>query len=361
MPLRYWVNCPECAYRAYRYRNVKRCPDCGEQLVREEGGQPPREWRLDPGKAWDKPASAEPSPGLKPSRKEKMNQPLILVTNDDGFESEGLWAAVDAVVPLGEVMVVAPDRQWSGAGRAMLPHVTGHLVQARVEVNGQSIEAYALDATPALTVVHGVIELAPRRPDLVVSGINSGANLGMEVTVSGTVGAALEGGAFGIPAMAVSLEMDPAYHLTGDDGADYNAAQAFTQLFARSLLDSPLPYDVHALNINVPRQATADTGWWLTRLSRQRYYQPLPPDRTRGEGRPGYKLLIEPNQAEFDSDVWAVLVDGVVSVTPLSLDLTARVDLGALHSCLKGDSAACLEATDPWPFPVSNPQPATVS
>jgi len=289
-----------------------------------------------------------------------MNQPLILVTNDDGFESEGLWAAVEAVVPLGEVLVVAPDRQWSGAGRSMPHHVTGRLVQDVVPIDGQPVRAYAVEATPALAVVHGVVELVPRRPDLVVSGINFGANLGIEVTVSGTVGAALEGAAFGIPSLAVSLEMDPAYHLTGDDGADYTAAKAFTRLFAQFLLDSTLPYDVHVLNVNVPRQATADTAWWLTRLSRRRYFQPLPPDRAHGQGRPGYALLVDAEQAELDSDVWAVLVDRVVSVTPLSLDLTARVELGALYACLRGESAACLGVPEPWPFPVIDPRPVAV-
>jgi len=289
-----------------------------------------------------------------------MERPLILVTNDDGFESEGLWSAVEAVLPLGEVLLVAPDRQWSGAGRSMPHHVTGRLVKASVEVSGQAVSAYAVDASPALAVVHGVIELAPRRPDLVVSGINFGANLGIEVTVSGTVGAALEGAALGIPSLAVSLEMDPAYHLSGDDGADYTAARAFTRLFARFLLGSSLPYDVHALNVNVPRQATADTAWWLTCLSRQRYFQPLPPDRANGQGRPGYKLLADPEQAELDSDIWAVLVDHVVSVTPLSLDLTARVDLGTLHACLRGDSVDHCDMTDPWPFPVMDPRPMAV-
>jgi 5'-nucleotidase len=271
-----------------------------------------------------------------------MEHPLILVTNDDGFESRGLWAAVEVVLPLGEVLVVAPDRQWSGAGRSMPHHVTGRLVQTTAKVDGRAVTAYAVDASPALAIVHGIVELASRRPDLVVSGINSGANLGIEVTVSGTVGAALEGAAFGIPSMAVSLDMDAAYHLTGDEGADYAAARAFTRLFAQILLDSSLPHDVYALNINVPRQATADTAWWLTRLSRHRYFQPLPPDRSNGQGRPGYKLLTDPEQAEFDSDVWAVLVDGVVSVTPLSLDLTARVDLAELHTCLQTDLIGCV-------------------
>ena len=202
-----------------------------------------------------------------------MERPLILVTNDDGFGSEGLWAAVEAVLPLGEVLVVAPDRQWSVRGRSMPHHVTGRLVEVTVNANGRAVRAYAADASPALAIVHGVVELLPRPADLVVSGINFGANLGIEVTVSGTVGAALEGAAFGIPSMAVSLEMDAVYHLTGDDRADYAAAKTFTRLFADSLLDLSLPYDVHALNINVPRRATADTTWWLTRLSRRRYFE----------------------------------------------------------------------------------------
>ncbi|MBN1811762.1 MAG: 5'/3'-nucleotidase SurE [Anaerolineae bacterium] len=289
-----------------------------------------------------------------------MERPLILVTNDDGFESEGLWAAVESVLSLGEVLVIAPDRQWSGAGRSMPQNVTGQLVESVVNVGDRQVKAYAVDATPALAVVHGVTELAPRRPALVVSGINFGANLGIEVTISGTVGAALEGGAFGIPAMAVSLEMDQAYHLSGNRKADYTAAKAFTQQFAQFLLDSTLPYDVHALNINIPRQATASTAWWLTRLSQRRYFEPLPPDRANGQGRPGYKLLADPEQAELDSDVWAVLVDHVVSVTPLSLDLTARVELGALHACLLGEITACFNAPEPWLFPLGDPRPVAV-
>jgi 5'-nucleotidase len=290
-----------------------------------------------------------------------MERPLILVTNDDGFESEGLWVAVEAVLPLGEVLVVAPDRQWSGAGRSMPPHVTGHLVRDTIEFDGQPVTVCALDASPALAVVHGVIELAPRRPSLVVSGINSGANLGTEVTISGTVGAALEGGAFGIPAMAVSLEMDAAHHLTGDYDADYTAARAFTRLFAEQLLAYGLPYDVQALNINIPADATPDTSWWLACLSRRRYYLPKAPDRANGQGRPGYAQAVEGQQAELDSDVWALLVDRVVSVTPLSLDLTSRTDFSALDSWLRSRSWANLKLQREWLLPLAEPTPAVAS
>jgi 5'-nucleotidase len=264
-----------------------------------------------------------------------VERPLILVTNDDGVESAGLWAAVEALTPLGEVLVVAPDRQWSGGGRSKPPDITGRFVTASREVDGEQVTAYGVDASPAQAVVHGVLEYAPRPPALVVSGINFGANLSMEVTVSGTVGAALEAGAFGIPALAVSLEMDPKYHFTGDDGADYSAAQAFTQQFARRLLTYALPCDVDALNINIPAGARPDTPWQFTRLSRCRYFVPLPPDRANGQGRPGYKLIEDATQTEPDSDIWALKVDHAVSVTPLSLDLTSRVDWNLMAPWLR--------------------------
>jgi 5'-nucleotidase len=289
-----------------------------------------------------------------------MERPLILVTNDDGIDSKGLWAAVEAVLPLGEVLVVAPDCQWSGAGRSMPHNLTGRILPATREVNGERVIAYAVDASPALAVVHGVIELAPRRPALAVSGINFGTNLGIEVTISGTVGAALEAGAFGIPALAVSLEMDPAYHLTGDDAADYSAAMTFTQQFARHLLTYVLPYDVDALSVNIPSDATPHTPWRLTRLYRRRYFLPTAPDRAKGKGRPGYKRIEDARQAELDSDVWAVGVDGVVAVTPLSLDLTSRTDFDRIGPFLHTEPTACLNALEPFTLPARRSHPQLV-
>jgi 5'-nucleotidase len=272
-----------------------------------------------------------------------MERPLILITNDDGIESDGLWAAVEAVLPLGEVMVVAPDRQWSGGARSFPPYVTGRLLSTTTVIDGYEVATHAVDASPALSVVHGMVELAPRRPSLVISGINFGANLGTEVTVSGTVGAALEAGAWGIPAIAVSLEMEPDYHLSGNDQADYQAAAAFTKIFAERMISKLMPYDVHAINVNVPCDATPNTPWWLTRLSRCRYFLPTAPDRKNGQGRPGFKVIADYDQAEIDSDVRAVLIDRAVAVTPLSLDLTSRTDLAALDACLQDQTSACPE------------------
>jgi len=276
-----------------------------------------------------------------------MNYPLILITNDDGIDSSGLWAVVEAVLPLGEVLVVAPDRQWSGGGRSMPRDVSGRIQPAHREVDGRRVAAYAVDASPALAVDHGVVELASRRPALVVSGVNFGANLGIEVTISGTVGAALEGSAFGIPAMAVSLEMEAEHHLTGDDGADYAASQALIRRFAQHILTHALPHDVDILNINIPAGATPQTPWRLTRLSRRRYFLPVAPDRDNGEGRPGYKLIEDLQQSEPDSDIRAIMLDQVISVTPLSLDLTSRVDFATTNHQFRADQIGSMP-NDPY-------------
>jgi 5'-nucleotidase len=263
-----------------------------------------------------------------------MKQPLILLTNDDGITSPGLWAAAEAVRSLGEVLIVAPDRQWSGAGRAMPHDATGCIQALPQEINGVAIAAYAVDGSPAQVVQHGMLELAPRKPSLVISGINSGANITTDVTISGTVGAALEASAFGIPSLAVSLEMDPQYYLTGNDEADYTAAQAYIHQLAQQLLAVGLPYGIDVLNLNIPSSATPDTPWRLTRLSRYRYFDPLPPDRSTNQGRPGYRINQEPAKTELDSDLFAMLVDRIVSITPLSLDMTAQLRAYDLESML---------------------------
>lgn len=254
---------------------------------------------------------------------------LILVTNDDGIHSRGLWATVEAVLPLGKVLVVAPDRQWSGAGRAVPGNVTGQLRPIQPSVGNNSVAAYAVDASPAQAVIHGVLELAPHRPALVVSGINLGTNLGLDVTLSGTVGAALEAAAFGIPAMAVSLEVDAAYHHhhTGDPQTDFRAAIAFTRRLARYMLNHILPHDADVLNVNIPAGATPQTGWQFTRLARRRFFMPLAPNRAQGHGRPGYRQNEHFGGLEFDSDIWTICLERKISVTPLSLDLTASVAL----------------------------------
>lgn len=264
------------------------------------------------------------------------NRRLILLTNDDGIRSPGLWAAAHALEPLGFVTVAAPRQQSTGAGRSMPSQSEGSIHAETVVVNGHSWTVYGVEGTPAQAVQHAILELMPRRPDLVVSGINYGENVGSGVTISGTVGAALEGASFGIPGLAVSLETESQYHLSHSTEIDFTAATHFTQYFAQLLLTRPRPPDVDVLKVEVPDDATPDTPWQVTRLSRARYYLPVKPERAAltDKVKVGYRREYELGSLEPDSDVRA-LMDRVVSVTPLSLDMTSRVSLSELDRLLR--------------------------
>jgi 5'-nucleotidase len=263
-------------------------------------------------------------------------RPLILLTNDDGIEARGLWANVEALLPLGELLVAAPDRQWSGAGRAKLRGVTGHVSETVRLVAGERVRTMALDLTPAQIVDHVILERAPRRPDLVVSGINLGANLGHDVGLSGTVGAALEAAFFGIPALAVSLGIDERHDPISDEQANYSLVSPFTQQFAQLLLEQRMPLDVDVLNVNVPADAPPQAFWRLTCVSRFQHYVPIPRENPGMEGHMRHKQLDDYRHTEPDSDIWAMAVDHVVSVSPLSVDLTSRVRMDTLDSRLRG-------------------------
>ncbi|MEP7357401.1 MAG: 5'/3'-nucleotidase SurE [Anaerolineales bacterium] len=272
----------------------------------------------------------------------------ILLTNDDGIGSPGLWAAAQALAPLGYVTVAAPREQWSGAGRSMPVQTAGSIFVQDVNVNGQNWRVYAIDGTPAQVVQHSLVELMPRYPDLIVAGINYGENVGSGVTISGTIGAALEGASFGVPGLAVSLQTDARYHLSHSTDIDFTAAALFTHKFAKLMLSTQRPPDVDVLKIEVPEGAGQQTPWRITRLSRTRYYMPQKPVRPNlgDEIKIGYNRTVEPERLEPDSDVRA-LVDGVVSVTPLSIDITSRVDLATI--------AALLGQTGPDEPPVQVP------
>lgn len=264
--------------------------------------------------------------------------PLILLTNDDGITSPGLRAAVRAVLPLGEPLVVAPDRQRSGAGRSMPPGSTGRVARYPLEVDGRAVVAYQVDASPALAVLHGLLGLASRPPALLISGINFGENLGSDVTSSGTVGAALQGAVCGVPSMAVSLQTPKENHTKHSDDVDFAAATHFTRLFARQMLQVTLPFDVDVLKIDLPDDATPDTAWRLTRASRCSGFELLPPERASLDDVAllDYEPLSHPERAEPDSDIYAMRVERLVSVAPLSLDLTSRADFGELEALLCG-------------------------
>jgi len=259
-------------------------------------------------------------------------RPLILITNDDGIGSPGLHAAAVALEEMGEVLIVAPAHQQSGMGRSKPPTYEGRICRQTFKFNGRQVEGYCVEGSPAQVVEHGIIEIATRRPDLVVSGINYGENIGSGITVSGTVGAAMEGADLGIPALAVSLQTAPEHYLNPSDAVDMTVAAHFLRLLARQTLSAGLPPGVDLLKIDVPQSATPQTPWRWTRVSRQRYFYPVKPHRRRpiDPGPMGFEIRIDMDTLEPDSDIRAVAIDGVVSVTPLTLDMTAGVQVGLL-------------------------------
>ena len=267
----------------------------------------------------------------------RLDLPLILVTCDDGIESPGLRAAVRAVLPLGEVVVSAPCAQQTGAGRSLPASHDGAIHTVEYEVDGQRIPAYGVHGSPAQAVLYALLEVVDREPALCVSGINFGENVGSGVTGSGTVGAALEAADQGVPALAASLETAKEFHYNHSEAVNFDAAIHFTRLFAGRLLSRQLPADVDLLKLEVPADATPDTAWRVTRLSRQRYWRSLPTGRRylSEKRRLDYDVVVDHDTLEPDSDIHAITVSRVVSVTPISLDLTSRVSFAELEELLE--------------------------
>lgn len=264
-------------------------------------------------------------------------EPQILLTNDDGILSPGLWAAAEALDELGFVTVVAPRDQSSGTGRSYPSTSDGKLSAEKLVVNGKEWTIHAVGGTPAMAVLYGIFYLIEGKPDLIVSGINYGLNVGSGVTVSGTVGAALEGAAAGIPSLAISLETDKEYHASYSIDIDFQPAGYFTKYFASRLLTNEMPHDVQVLKVEVPRDATRETPWQISRLSPRGFYVPTAPEDIAAAeiNGIGYDLAPDFDQSPTGTDSHTVINQRAVAVTPLSLDLTSRVDLGKLRDLLK--------------------------
>lgn len=242
-----------------------------------------------------------------------MADPLILVTNDDGVHAPGIRALVPALGGLGEVWVVAPDREASASGQSL---TLKHPLRAeKVEPN-----VVAVDGTPADCVNLAIVKLLPRRPALVVSGINRGGNLGDDIFYSGTVGAAREATFFGVPAIAVSL--------AARADLDYTPAAEFTRRLAELVIERGLP-ERTLLNVNVP--AGRPAGVAVTVQGRRSH------EGTILEGldpRNHTYYWIEEGRDDWESDQMSdifAIRSGLVSVSPLQADTTNHRVVGALR------------------------------
>jgi 5'-nucleotidase len=231
---------------------------------------------------------------------------LILLTNDDGIHSAGLQALADHLKPLGRVVVVAPDRERSAIGHALTLH-------APLRAEEICKDRWAVSGTPTDAISLGICGLLKETPDLVVSGINKGGNMGDDLTYSGTVAAAMEATLMGVPAIAISLA---AQSFNYDDFSD---AAAIARQLATTVLEHGLPADTF-INVNVPDRKPL--GMRVTRQGK-RIYEDAVVEKLDPRGRSYY--WIGAGELSFQNltgtDFHAVH-NGYVSVTPLHLDLT---------------------------------------
>ena len=276
--------------------------------------------------------------------------PLILVTNDDGIFSPGLLAAVEGARLLGDVVVAAPTTQQTAMGRSLRgnPKDFFHAVelpldpgsQVRAEAAGLTVHpvsAFHIEATPALVVRHALAALCPlRRPDMVISGINFGENLGNNITLSGTVGAALQAAAQGIPAIAASRQTEVANHFEYVE-LDWADATRVVLDWARRVLalirsnqtesaqDGQRPFELYGfdvLKIDVPDPCPPGTEERFTTLASVPYFLSRITDPKADTPIEAAQTYINADREHLSpgDDIYAMVVDRVVSVTPLNLN-----------------------------------------
>ena len=240
----------------------------------------------------------------------------ILVTNDDGIHAPGINALADALRRLGQVAVVAPDRERSAIGHALTLH---HPLRA-VKLGP---DRYAVDGTPTDCVNLGIHSLLEFKPDIVVSGINHGGNLGDDVTYSGTVSAAMEATLMGIPAFAVSLA-------TSGSGENYPAAAFFAAKLAELVFAEGLPNDTF-LNVNIPDLPAGELLPPLITSQGKRRYEGMIIDKVDPRGRNYYWIgSVDVNFLDITGSDFSAVSRGHISITPLHLDLTNYDSIAAL-------------------------------
>ena len=245
----------------------------------------------------------------------------ILLSNDDGYRAPGLSAMVEAVSDFGEVTVITPDQDRSGASNSLTLTVPVRVEQIE---NGY----FVCSGTPTDCVHLGITGLMPKVPDMIISGINNARNLGDDVLYSGTVGAAMEGRFLGLPAIAVSL--------AGDDPIHFDTAGNVVRQLLEKMLQTPLSPST-ILNINVPDLPRDQiSGWQATRLGGRD--QACPAIRaTDPVGKDIYWIGAAgvEQDAGPGTDFFAI-AQGYVSITPLTADMTDRTRLAELDEWLGG-------------------------
>jgi 5'-nucleotidase len=264
---------------------------------------------------------------------------LILITNDDGIASPGLAAAAAAMEDLGKLLIVAPLHQQTSMGRSriLLPHQNGRIQETVVRYLDKEWPAYSVDATPALVVEAATNLIASKPVSFAVSGINYGENIGTCITVSGTVGAAMEAAEKGIHSLAISLEIPGVQYDKHDTKIDFSTALFFTRFIASKLIRTNWPADVDVLKVEIPATASIESSWEITCQDKISYYSPQI-KMLKNRGYSYIQVAHVPAKGSFfkkGSDAHA-LAKGIISITPLSLDFTSRLNFSRLQGMFKG-------------------------
>ncbi len=249
----------------------------------------------------------------------------ILITNDDGVTAPGLMALAQAMQPLGSISILAPDRNWSGGGHVKTLDRPMRIKEVHLE---DGSPAFTSDGAPSDCVALALLGFFEHKFDLVVSGINPTANMGHDVTYSGTVTAAMEAIIFGVPGIAFSLGSIN----NGLVDADYGPAAEVAQQVVRAWQRQKLPKGI-LLNVNIPKLPLDKIkGFHITRQGMRVYHDSLD-QRMDPRGRPYYWIAGDSPTGipEDDTDIGA-MDKGYVSITPLQLDLTAYTALDSLKS-----------------------------
>jgi 5'-nucleotidase len=240
-----------------------------------------------------------------------MHKPLILITNDDGINAKGLNSLIDMILPLGEVVVFAPDGARSGMSNAITSTVP---IRYKLVEQREGLARYSCTGTPTDCVKLALNEVLTRKPDILLSGINHGSNAAINVIYSGTMGAAFEGCENGIPSVGLSLD---SYHLE----ADFQDFKPYILKIVNEVLQRGLPRGI-CLNVNAPIGALKGLkisrqtwGYWTKEFDRR-----IDPHGQTYFWMTGYFKNEEPDARETDE--WA-LTNGYVAVVPAKIDLTA--------------------------------------
>ena len=249
----------------------------------------------------------------------------ILVTNDDGVNAPGLLALAQELRSLGQVSVLAPDHNWSASGHVK---TLDRPLRVKETLLADGSAAMASDGAPSDCVALAVLGLLPEKIDLVVSGINPNANLGHDVTYSGTVTAAMEAAIWGLPGVAVSLDVPERLSTP----LDFAPAARVARQVVQQVIEHGLPNNV-LLNVNVPYLPTDQLqGISITRQG-LRVYRDLLDRRTDPRGRPYYWIGGEaPTGIPEEGTDFGALAQRTVSITPLHLDLTAYQAIAELRT-----------------------------